>query len=478
MSLAPDFIEPAAGYRAWRLGQWADLLPFGVSAAPWARGVNEATCERHFLGWRPTTSHAAPAADCTCGFYALHDPADERLDFYTRNGAIRNPVPAVGAIAAWGDMEVHRTGFRAQFACVTALAEHPRMSRGERESLWHAAERYRVPLVPWGELRAAALREAAPLPPLDPEPLLRRQRSGPVVAHVGELGVCSERHTWVRHDGREVGLGVTRALARLFGQQARIVTIPSGTEVQFGETVAAVYGAKETLYLSTPVSGKVTGLSDALRRTPEIAGADASHTNWLVRLKPEKWNTETLNLVWGPAGRVDYRSTLQDLVARGRDPYEALRRPATPAGPMRTWAEAWAELQALRDRPVFADADSLYSTVGTELEHALAADERLRSSLTELDMTVRYEMTEPEATVTLDLRPPGPRIACGGETRHRADVSFRLTGNTLHRYRRGQLDVAAAVRRGELGIEGSRTRALMASSVLGRLWHARGAQVS
>lgn len=162
MSLAPDFIEPAAGYRAWRVGQRGELLPFGVNAAPWARGVNEATCERHFIGWRPTTTHVAPAADCTCGFYALHDPTDERLDFYTRPRA--TSLPAVGAIAAWGDMEVHRTGFRAQFACVIALAEHPRMPRGERESVWRAAELCGVPFVPWDELPAAALREAAPLP--------------------------------------------------------------------------------------------------------------------------------------------------------------------------------------------------------------------------------------------------------------------------------------------------------------------------
>lgn len=472
MSLAPDFIQPAAGYRAWRVGQRGELLPFGVTAGPWARGVNEATCERHFIGWRPTTIHAAPDPDCTCGFYALHDPSDERLDFYTRAGSTHNP--AVGAIAAWGDMQVHRTGFRAQFACVIALAEHPRMPRCEREAVRRAAERYGVPFVPWDELRAAALREAAPLPPLDPEPpRRRRRRQRPVISHVGELGVCAERHVWVRHDGREVGLGVTRALARLFGEGARIITVPSGTPVAHGETVAAVYGDGETLYLSSPVSGSVTGLSDALRRAPSAAGTDAGHTRWLVRLKPEKWNAETLNLVWGAPGRLDYGSTLQEQVLRGKDPYAALRRPAVPAGPMRTWAEAWAEVQALRNRPVFADADSLYRAVGAELERALEADERLRSSLTELGMTVRYEVTDPEATLTLDLRPPGPKVACGGSARRRADISFRLTGNTLHRYRRGQLDVAAAVRRGELGVEGSRTRALMVSSVLGRLWHAR-----
>lgn len=474
MSLAPDFIEPAAGYRAWRLGQRDELLPFGVNAAPWARGVNEATCERHFIGWRPTTTHAAPATDCTCGFYALHDPTDERLDFYTRARA--TGPPAVGAIGAWGDMEVHRAGFRAQFACVIALAEHPRMPRGEREAVWRAAERYGVPFVPWDDLRAAALREAAPLPPLEPEPLRhRRPRQGPVVAHVGELGICSERHIWVRHDGREAGLGVTRALARLLRDRARILTVPAGTQVTRGETIAAVHGDGDTLYLSTPVSGEVTGLSDALRRTPAIAGGDTGHAHWLVRLKAAKWNAETLNLVWGATGRLDYGSTLQEQVLRGQDPYAALRRPAAPPGPMRTWAEAWAELQALHNRPAFADANALYRAVGAELERALATDARLRSSLAELDMTVRYELTEPEATVTLELRPPGPSVACGGESRGRADVSFRLTGNTLHRYRRGQLDVAAAVRRGELGIDGSRTRALMVSSVLGRLWQARSA---
>ena len=58
--------------------------------------------------------HAPPVADCMCGLYALTDPADRRLDFRADQ--------AVGAIAAWGDLEVHRTGFRAEHACVTALA--------------------------------------------------------------------------------------------------------------------------------------------------------------------------------------------------------------------------------------------------------------------------------------------------------------------------------------------------------------------
>jgi len=252
-----------------------------------------------------------------------------------------------------------------------------------------------------------------------------------------------------------------------------VVTVASGTDVKRGETLAAVFGREGTLYLSSPVGGRVTGLSDALRRAPEGASCDTRHTLWLLRLKPENWNAETLNLVWGASGRADYGSTLQDAVMRRRDPYRELRRPADPPGPMRTWAEAWAEVQAIRNRPVFADADSLYRVVGSELEQAMAADEGLRSSLAGLDMTVRYDLTEPDATVTLDLRPPRPAVSCGEAQRRRADVSFRLTGNTLHRYRRGQLDVPAAVRRGELGIDGSRTRALMVFSVLGRLWHAR-----
>src|SRR3954471_11019442 len=145
---APDFVEAVVGYRAWHIEPDGLLRPWTFTALPWQPGANCAVCARE-------VRHEPPVADCMCGLYALTDPADRRLDFRADQ--------AVGAIAAWGDLEVHRTGFRAEQACVTALALPDRAGFEQRAALARAAERYGVPLVAADRLRDEALPPGPPL---------------------------------------------------------------------------------------------------------------------------------------------------------------------------------------------------------------------------------------------------------------------------------------------------------------------------
>ena len=151
MSAAPDFASAVAGYRAWQLGPGGVLFPLALPAAPpWEPAVNRARC----FGDRRHDAHAAPAPHCTCGLHALHRPDDGRLEL---------GHPAVGAIAAWGEIEVYSEGFRAEYACVIALAEAPR-STGPPARLREAARRYGVRLVSLAALEAEAGEFALPLP--------------------------------------------------------------------------------------------------------------------------------------------------------------------------------------------------------------------------------------------------------------------------------------------------------------------------
>jgi len=144
---APDLIEPLLGYRYWRIAADGSLRCL-ISNERWAPGANRAHC------WR--RGHEAPGRLCTCGFNALHD-----LPGANRRMTHRNTV--LGAIAAWGDTEVHRTGFRAQFACVVALAEGGVTRPASHRRLLMAAKRYGLELVPIPDLAAAAGLHARPL---------------------------------------------------------------------------------------------------------------------------------------------------------------------------------------------------------------------------------------------------------------------------------------------------------------------------
>jgi hypothetical protein len=107
-----------------------------------------------------------------CGLHALHRPEDGRLKL---------GHPAVGAIAAWGEIEVYAAGFRAEYACVIALAHQPSRSRGSVVSLRDAARRYGVRVVSLAELEGEARRFALPLP----EEVLPARHAAPSLARSG-----------------------------------------------------------------------------------------------------------------------------------------------------------------------------------------------------------------------------------------------------------------------------------------------------
>jgi hypothetical protein len=151
VSAAPDFACAVPGYRAWQLGPGGVLFPLALPAAPpWDPTINRARC------FAPgSDAHLAPAPGCTCGFHALHDPHDGRLEL---------EHPAVGAIAAWGEIEVYAAGFRAEYASVIALAHQPSRAAEPLPRLREAARRYGVRIVPLDQLEAEAREFALPLP--------------------------------------------------------------------------------------------------------------------------------------------------------------------------------------------------------------------------------------------------------------------------------------------------------------------------
>ena len=106
--------------------------------------------QTRLTGW---VTHTAPGRNCTCGLYAY-----EELDPRLLHGAW-----CLAAVAAWGEVEVHPSGFRAQHACAVALAAGSGTSMDERELIGRTAERYGVDVVPVRRLAEAGRRHAQPL---------------------------------------------------------------------------------------------------------------------------------------------------------------------------------------------------------------------------------------------------------------------------------------------------------------------------
>jgi hypothetical protein len=168
VSVAPDFAFAVVGYRAWQLAPGGVLFPLALPAAPpWEPAVNRAHCFASRLD-----AHAAPASHCTCGLHALHDPHDGRL---------RLGHPAVGAIAAWGEIEIYAAGFRAEYASVITLAHQRSRSTGPPARLRQAAHNYGVRLVSLADLEAEAREFALPLP----DEVIPKRQAGLNLARAG-----------------------------------------------------------------------------------------------------------------------------------------------------------------------------------------------------------------------------------------------------------------------------------------------------
>jgi hypothetical protein len=192
---APVFSECVIGYRQWQVDALDQLWPITVAKRPWEPGINEAVCDAaHYSGtygfwattqWpgqpaveRPKKAHKAPHKDCECGLYAWRRIKPE---WRTGEGQLLAPYmpPIIGAVAFWGDVRVHREGFRAEKACIVALSY-----RGDRPEVAAVVERvaarYGAEVVPIGELEIAASRHGTPLPDTlqPPQPAIYADLSG------------------------------------------------------------------------------------------------------------------------------------------------------------------------------------------------------------------------------------------------------------------------------------------------------------
>ena len=96
------------GLRSWRIvpGPAGQLRLGALNGELWERGgPTRAICR----GRRRHAEHA-PAGDCQCGLYALHPWAYKSTE-WTRGG-----LSVFGTVRAWGSLQLHAEGFRAQWA--------------------------------------------------------------------------------------------------------------------------------------------------------------------------------------------------------------------------------------------------------------------------------------------------------------------------------------------------------------------------
>jgi len=294
-----DYAEPVLGFRLWALGDDGGLSGVAHDAL-WERGENVAEC-------RATPSHASvPHKNCRCGFNALHALPPQAWRY--------GPGYVAGAIAAWGDIEWHRTGFRAERACAIALCFDAGDRGATRSLVERAAARYGVAAVPRADLLEHASRFArslapARLPIVRPSaPTAAVQRDPRSVARTGARGYWVGRHVVVEHSRPELSVGVTPELSRLMTRDSRLIAVAEGTELSRGDAVAVIHTDRGSYSVVAPHSGRVIGLNAEVLTDPRLAAADLSEGGWIARLGSRDLRGEDSPLIWGRRGREAHES--------------------------------------------------------------------------------------------------------------------------------------------------------------------------
>jgi hypothetical protein len=100
---APDLMDYVIGFRAWAVNG-PRLRPIGMGGDVWEGGAEvRAQCSAGNL-------HRAPDPNCECGLYAWNDLASMLQEARAGSGG-----RVWGAVRAHGRLEVHSTGFRAEY---------------------------------------------------------------------------------------------------------------------------------------------------------------------------------------------------------------------------------------------------------------------------------------------------------------------------------------------------------------------------
>lgn len=193
---APDLTKKVIGFRRWSPTDDGALSSQAMSAV-WGRGANKARCQSnpYTLYWTfGSSSHTPPKPRCKvapgpcgdCGLYALHECPSEIAQ--SQGPFASECAQIVGAVAAWGKVDVHRDGFRAEYAEVVALGYCELWPASWVERVERSARAYDVPHLPGKELEQYALMlgERVPeslYPPKEqPKPAARGWQSGGLIS--------------------------------------------------------------------------------------------------------------------------------------------------------------------------------------------------------------------------------------------------------------------------------------------------------
>ncbi|MEE2862039.1 MAG: glycine cleavage system protein GcvH [Pseudomonadota bacterium] len=95
----------------------------------------------------------------------------------------------------------------------------------------------------------------------------------------------TEDHEWLRAEGDEIVVGITKHASEQLGDVVFIELPDEGREVEAGEEIVVIESVKAASDITAPVAGTITAINTALADAPGDVNGDPMGA-WFFRLKP------------------------------------------------------------------------------------------------------------------------------------------------------------------------------------------------
>ena len=95
----------------------------------------------------------------------------------------------------------------------------------------------------------------------------------------------SDDHEWLRPDGEQGLVGITRYAADELGDVVFVELPTVGRTLSRGETFGVIESVKTASDLYSPVSGEVVEVNEGLAGAPQLVNEEPYGSGWLIRLR-------------------------------------------------------------------------------------------------------------------------------------------------------------------------------------------------
>jgi glycine cleavage system H protein len=94
----------------------------------------------------------------------------------------------------------------------------------------------------------------------------------------------TDQHEWVRIDGDEATVGITKYAAEQLGDVVYVELPEAGRKVGQGGEIAVVESVKAASEVYAPLTGEVTASNAALAQDPATVNADPQGEGWFFKM--------------------------------------------------------------------------------------------------------------------------------------------------------------------------------------------------